>query len=506
MKLMDPANLLTTARSSTLDDGEENSTRKEKVALRILLHMREEEDTAMAERFSVSSTKQLPTIAEEIPVSPSAKNQQQQRRRVAASSKSSTSEDDEMQANFEKLCTRATGCRPLIGILSSIIACGNRATSPVPAARSEHSSSPVTNSRTIRLRQQPTQELLELSKRQQSALVDKQDTIDMLEWQLEQLQSVAMKEREITGICCRHKGSPLLVRQRNHSKETLTTEGNGEECCVLSEKRVGGAIKSREGNTTLPPRRSSSPAVDHVSMDMEITATELLLEMTVVRATLAIRKFCKVFMKQMEMSGYSVLRALGDLEPRTVFAKKEHTAFALESRINKALFHCFENESFDHFGITKILNPSQRALARLEEFQRMKLLDIADAVNPAHANFEPDFLNFCENKTHDMWGLFPWTIIFKTTAERNCFTSAFINACKGVWLLHRLAYSMNPAAGIIRVGRGMDVNPVYVEPVVHPASPCKSCKKSKLEFMVMPGFRTQKKAVKCSVYVHFECK
>jgi hypothetical protein len=71
---------------------------------------------------------------------------------------------------------------------------------------------------------------------------------------------------------------------------------------------------------------------------INLTEKEHLFEMGVMRARVAVRYFCKLFMKQMEISGYSVWRTLQALDPDATFAKQEHTAYALESNLNKVFF------------------------------------------------------------------------------------------------------------------------------------------------------------------------
>ncbi|KAJ7525459.1 hypothetical protein O6H91_17G052200 [Diphasiastrum complanatum] len=327
-----------------------------------------------------------------------------------------------IENSIQTFHSKREGCRcrasPL-GLISSVISCWF-----TPKAEDKNVAE-----------QESTSALVELSRRQQEALGDKQDTIDMLEWQLEQLQIIACKEHEL-----------------------------------------------------------------------DITATtEIFFEMGIVRTTLAIRYFCRVFMKQMEVSGYSVGRTIADMDPQITFLRKEHTAFALEARINKALFHCFENESFDDTGLTKILDPAKRSIVRMEDFKRMKNVDVGDAINPSHASFEPEFLKFCESKTREMWALFPWNIVFRSTAERASFSAAFLDAAKVVWLLHKLAFAMNPVVSIFRVERGMEANHLYVDPVAVPDSFCRRCHSSKVEFMIMPGFR-RLGLIKCQVYLHIRCK
>jgi hypothetical protein len=171
----------------------------------------------------------------------------------------------------------------------------------------------------------------------------------------------------------------------------------------------------------------------------------------------------------------------------------------------QALYHCFENDSFDDTGLTLIIDPGKRCAARFEEFQRLKLVDSVDAANSAHTDFEPKFLAFCEQKMREMWFLFPWNIVFKDSDERKHFTGAFLDAAKCIWLLHRLASSLYPAATILRVGKGMEINPQYVETLAGCDTICAKCKKNKVQFMTMPGFQVHQKVIKCQVYQHLQC-
>ncbi|CAM6059579.1 unnamed protein product [Sphagnum tenellum] len=239
---------------------------------------------------------------------------------------------------------------------------------------------------------------------------------------------------------------------------------------------------------------------------INLTEKEHLFEMGVMRARVAVRYFCKLFMKQMEISGYSVWRTLQALDPDATFAKQEHTAYALESNLNKAMYHCFENDSFDDLGLTLIIDPSKRCKARFEEFQRMRLVDATDAANLKHQDFEPKFLAFCERKMREMWFLFPWNIVFKHSDERKLFTGAFLDAAKCIWLLHCLAFSFHPAANILRVGKGMPINLRHIETIVPLAIPCEKCGNvAKVQFMTVPGFQLNQSVIRCQVYQHLQC-
>jgi hypothetical protein len=170
------------------------------------------------------------------------------------------------------------------------------------------------------------------------------------------------------------------------------------------------------------------------------------------------------------------------------------------------MYHCFENDSFDDTGLTLIIDPSKRCEARFAEFQRMRLVDAVDAANLKHRDFESKFLAFCERKMREMWFLFPWNIVFKDAEERKLFTGAFLDAAKCIWLLHRLAFSLQPVATILRVGKGMEINPLYVETIVPSTTGCGKCGVAKVQFMTMPGFQVNHTVIRCQVYQHLQCR
>lgn len=180
--------------------------------------------------------------------------------------------------------------------------------------------------------------------------------------------------------------------------------------------------------------------------------------------------------------------------------------FLLGLCVLQAMYHCFENDSFDDLGLTLIIDPSKRCKARFEEFQRMRLVDATDAANLKHQDFEPKFLAFCERKMREMWFLFPWNIVFKHSDERKLFTGAFLDAAKCIWLLHCLAFSFHPAANILRVGKGMPINPRHIETIVPLTIPCEKCGNvAKVQFMTVPGFQLNQSVIRCQVYQHLQC-
>lgn len=364
--------------------------------------------------------------------------------------------------------------------------------------------------------------LLELSKRQQSALVNQQDAIDMLEFKLRKLQAIDAKgiASETSNSSAAHSPQYCAIKiiddtssessgtslssncsSMDSSDGSMTTFATAEpplaDLCRDAKKSFS------EDSWKVEEKRDSlyMPGFKNMTMNDRVP----VFEMACTRARVAVRYFCKVFMMQMEYSGYSVCRTLASIDASAKFMKREHTSFALEANINKALYHCFENDSFDDTGLTLIIDPKERCAARFEEFQRLRLVDSVDAANTAHADFEPNFLAFCEQKMREIWFLFPWNIVFRDTEGRKQFTGAFLDAAKCIWLLHRLASSLYPAATILRVGKGMEINCHYVESLSCSETICTKCEKAKVQFMVAPGFQVHQKVIKCQIYEHLLC-
>lgn len=403
--------------------------------------------------------------------------------------------DDAIQELFGSKTKETRSRGGAISIVSSLFACWHP----------RRKSSEAQNSASKR-----AAELLDISRRQQAELADKQDTIDMLEWQLEQMQTIAFMENDPEPTRRSIASASGLGLIQRDSKQDLKDHGFPSKQEEEEQLKEATTVLKKSIGLEYQDKQEPEPVVEKHELQQQAsdrsTATILMFEMATMRARFAIRSFCKALIKQMEASGYSVLRTLSELEPNVAFTRKEHVVYTLESRINKAFFHCFENDSFDDSGLMQILNPATLCVARLEEFQRLKLVDVDDAVNPLHPSFHPEFRKFCERKTKELWSQFSWNIVFNTTEERDVFTAAFLDAAKAVWLLHRLAFSLSPHVVILRVGKDLEIDPIYVEAVPNLVEgACRSCCKLKVEFLIMPGFRAMDKVIKCQVYQHVRC-
>ena len=237
------------------------------------------------------------------------------------------------------VCSNSGRCRPLgmfSGIFSDFLSC------VIPRSSSE--STGWTKSR--------AKALLDLSKRQQSALVDKQDAIDLLEWKLRKLQAVDAK-----GLASESSNIPSAQGALNLDDTFSESSGTSSSSDSFSAESSGGSLSTcataepaladlcrnakksfSEDSWKVDEKRDSFffPGFKDMTMSDKVP----LFEMASNRARVAVRYFCKVFMKQMEYSGYSVFRTLAAIDPSAKFMKREHTSFVLEANINKVRYRC----------------------------------------------------------------------------------------------------------------------------------------------------------------------
>lgn len=341
-----------------------------------------------------------------------------------------------------------------------------------------------------RLNELTTAALLEQAKAQQEALLETQDASDMWEWHMEQQQALASQEHDML--------------------ERTSSVGGGDQ--LLLPATVGGSARTDEDDDHSLSTLQESPAWGWRRQE-EIAAERVLqmFEAALLRCRWEINTFCRVYMQQIVRVGYSLINTLMEMEPNTVFLRRVHASYALEARINVALFRCFENDSFDESGLTHIFDPGARATSRLQEFVRMRGLDPAEALRMHAPTYEPAFHTFAAAKSEEVLALLPAAALaFRSAAQRDRFMDAFLRAAKWAWLLHRLATSTTPPATILRVARGHAVDPVYVEAVAVPQiGSCALCPVTALpavEFMIMPGFIAHSKVFRSRVYQHYMCK
>lgn len=387
------------------------------------------------------------------------------------------------RAVFNERDTRRWKLRGPLNVITGIFTCWTRARDASVSGGGE--------GRRSRL-QLTTAALIEQTRIQQVALLEMEDTRDMWEWQMEQQQAIASEEHE--------------ALERAAGESMATGEGivmmTGRTSVVGSAGKTAGEDDDDDSESTEWNFVAHQPDLPSSFVNMYETA--------LLRCRWEVNVFCRIYMQQMVSGGFSLMKTLTDLEPSTVFLRSVHASYALEARIYVALFRCFENDSFDDTGLTRIFDSSLRMAARMQEYVRLKALDPSEALRMHSPSYEPAFHSFCATKSEEVLATLPGALAYRSAAQRDRFMDAFLRAAKWAWLLHRLATASSPPAQILRVPRGSHVDPLYVESVaVPPIGSCPRCPVTsvpKVEFMIVPGFVAPRKIFRCKVYQHFMCK
>lgn len=244
---------------------------------------------------------------------------------------------------IHEVCSNSGRCRPLgifSGFFTDFLAC----------------MIPRSNSHLTGWTKSRAKALLDLSKRQQSALVDKQDVIDLLEWKLRKLKAMDAKGLAASedSNCSSARGAINLDDTCSESSgtssssdsSTIESSGGSLSTCATADLTFADLCRNAkksvsEDSWKLEDKRDSVHLPGF--KDMTVSDKVPLFEVASNRARVAVRYFCKVFMKQMEYSGYSVCRTLAAIDPSARFVKRDHTAFVLEANINKVRYSWLRN-------------------------------------------------------------------------------------------------------------------------------------------------------------------
>ncbi len=155
--------------------------------------------------------------------------------------------------------------------------------------------------------------------------------------------SLQKEDEEIKAFSAKERSSRSLLQEGGEETTKAFSATERSSRSWLQEDSAGREVQNAAGAAVADHQVLQIPTWNPSSglECINLTEKEHLFEMGVMRARVAVRYFCKLFMKQMEISGYSVWRTLQALDPDATFAKQEHTAYALESNLNKVIIYLF---------------------------------------------------------------------------------------------------------------------------------------------------------------------
>lgn len=185
-----------------------------------------------------------------------------------------------------------------------------------------------------------------------------------------------------------------------------------------------------------------------------------------------------------------------------------HAKYALESYICQKVFQGFDHETFYLDGsLSSLLNPEQYRRDCFTQYRDMRAMDPSEllGIMPncpfgkfcskkylaiVHPKMEESLFGDLEQRRQVLAGNHP----------RTQFYGEFLLLAKAVWLLHLLAFSLDPAPSLFEASRGAEFHSQYMDSVVNfpggraPAGQI-------VGFPVSPGFKLGNGAViKARVY------
>ncbi|KAJ0622253.1 putative protein gravitropic in the light 1 [Helianthus annuus] len=186
-----------------------------------------------------------------------------------------------------------------------------------------------------------------------------------------------------------------------------------------------------------------------------------------------------------------------------------HAKYALESYVNRKIFQGFDHETFYMDGsLSSLLNPDQFRTECFTQYRDMKAMDPIELlgvlptcqfgkfcskkyISIVHPKMEESLFGDLEQRRQVLAGNHP----------RTRFYGEFLVLAKAVWLLHLVAFSLDPPPTHFEGSRGAEFDSRYMESVVRfPGG--RVAAGHVVGFPVSPGFKLgDGSVVKARVYV-----
>ncbi|CAH1449991.1 unnamed protein product [Lactuca virosa] len=214
------------------------------------------------------------------------------------------------------------------------------------------------------------------------------------------------------------------------------------------------------------------------------------------QTTKSIRSFVRFMIGEMEVADWDIDAAAGAIQPDVVYSEMNHKCYAFESFVCQVMFDGFNHRSFCISGDSE--SPTTDQFNELKSFKPREYLTRKP---------KSMFAKFCWSKYLRLIHPIMEFLLFGNLNQRNLvsagkfpettFFSSFADVAKRVYLLHCLAFAVDPGASIFQVRKGSRFTEVFMESVNE--EPVKAS--PEVAFTVVPGFKVGKTVVQCQVYL-----
>ncbi|XP_061374016.1 protein GRAVITROPIC IN THE LIGHT 1 [Gastrolobium bilobum] len=253
----------------------------------------------------------------------------------------------------------------------------------------------------------------------------------------------------------------------------------------LKEKLENVVALSSNGSGEKKPGRSQSKRKLGIQAIAAVPTPELF-EATMVQVKEASKSFTSLLLSLMHNAHWDITAAVRSIEAATASTDKyhitsttsivssHHAKYALESYISRKIFQGFDHETFYMDGsLSSLLNPDQFRRDCFTQYRDMKSMDPTELLGILPTCH---FGKFCSKKylaivhpkmEESLFGnLEQHSQVQAGNHPRSEFYTEFLGMAKTVWLLHLLAFSLNPAPSQFEASRGAEFHPQYMDSVV----------------------------------------
>ncbi|XVE79466.1 hypothetical protein DITRI_Ditri14bG0061100 [Diplodiscus trichospermus] len=213
-----------------------------------------------------------------------------------------------------------------------------------------------------------------------------------------------------------------------------------------------------------------------------------LFEATMSQVKEASKSFTSLLLSLMREARWDIAAAVRSIEAATAtpdsatytttitpsFIGNHHAKYALESYVSRKFFQGFDHETFYMDGsLSSLLNPDQYRRECFTQYRDMKAMDPVELLGILPTC---NFGKFCSKKylaivhpkmEESLFGnLEQRSQVTAGNHPRSQFYGEFLGLAKAIWLLHLLAFSLDPSPSQFEASRGAEFHPHYMESVV----------------------------------------
>nr|XP_011460912.1 PREDICTED: uncharacterized protein LOC101294642 [Fragaria vesca subsp. vesca] len=275
------------------------------------------------------------------------------------------------------------------------------------------------------------------------------------------MEVVAPYEAAVEELRREVKARDMEVEQlKQKLKSIVSVSNNSKKIRSLSRRKV-----------------FCSPVLESPAQELFEGAMNLVRE--------ASQSFTSILLSHMRAAQWDIAAAVRSIEAATTTATMISTSsviktqpanakYALESYISRKIFQGFDHESFFMDGsISSLLNPKKHRQDFFSQYSDMKSMDVVELLDILPMC---NFGKFCSNKylaivhpkmEESLFGdLEQRRNVVEGSHPRSQFYRQFLELAQAVWLLHLLAFSLDPAPSLFEASRGAQFQPHYMESVV----------------------------------------